>query len=161
VASSRTSRARTITRPARGAPPHPLGTPTRGLNCNTGSLATAAWLIARGFTTTNPKWFVEIALAAADGSEGNALRIELFDQEWGFVFRHRGQESWIRVTDVRFVHGKDDFALLGKVPPLKDLGLLVRALEERFAIRFDRAAAGIQTSVVGAESAIREWVLSL
>lgn len=77
------------------------------------------------------------------------------------MFEHAGKMSWIRVTDVPFVHGRDDHGLLGLTPALKDLSQLVRSLEERFGCQFERASPEIRSSIAGAEPAVREWVEAL
>ena len=165
---SRPPRARTTTRQPRPGGAHPIGTPNQGLSPNTGPLASARWLVARDLFPKEPKWFVEVMLRTADAiadllDEGTAsqARIEIYAEEWGFAFRHAGKLSWIRVTDVPFVHGRDEHELLGEIPPLADLGALVRVLEDRHGLRFDRAAPWIRTSLVGAEPTIREWIASL
>jgi len=138
---------------------HPLGTPTTGLRPNTGPLATAQWLLARNLTAPHPKWYVEVTLRT-EAPGGTELRIELFSEEWGFWFGHEDKVSWIRVTDLPFAHGRDDHGLLELTPPLRNIGVLVRAIEERFGIRFVAEAAGVRTSLFGAELAIRDWVTS-
>lgn len=148
----------------RALPVHPIGTPTNGISPNTGPLATAAWLLARGLASPDPRWFLEVTLdvsrPASDGDETTQLRIELYSEEWGFWLRRDGKVSWVRVTDVPFVHGRDEHALLRDTPALKNIGRLVRALEERFGVQFDRGAPSIRTSLVDAEPAVREWIAS-
>jgi hypothetical protein len=140
---------------------HPIGTPNKGISPNTGPLASAAWLVTRGLSSQEPRWYVEVTIGTAGASldveSVTLLRLELYSEEWGFWFRHDDKISWIRVTDVPFVHGRDDHALLGETPPLKHLGRIVRVLENRFAVRFDVERASIRTSLFGAEPAIREW----
>lgn len=118
--------------------------------------------MARGLTPHEPRWFVEVTFgvagAASDKDDTTQLRIELFSEEWGFWFRREGKVSWVRVTDVPFVHGRDEHALLRDTPALKNIGRLVRALEERFDIRFDRDAPLIRTSLLGTEQTIRDWI---
>jgi hypothetical protein len=141
---------------------HPIGTPTNGVSPNTGPLATAVWLMTHGLPCREPRWFVEVDLRVPHADEDSAtlLRIELFSEEWGFWFRHEGKVSWIRVTDVPFAHGRDEHALLSHTPALKNIGRLVSTLEERFGIQFDREAAEIRTSIVGAEQPVRDWIAS-
>ena len=136
---------------------HPLGTPRRGLSANTGALASAAWLVQRGLETNQPKWFAEIVLT--DGE--SRLQIEIYAEEWGVAFAHVGKQSWIRVTDVPFIHGRDDHELLRHVPPLKQIGGLVRRLEREHGVRLRRDAVKIRTTIAGAEPVIRTWVESL
>jgi hypothetical protein len=162
--SQRAPRARRQSSQVRPVPVHPIGTPTNGLSPNTGPLATAAWLIAHGLTSREPRWFVEVTLGVAgrnpDEDAATQLRIELFSEEWGFWFRHEGKISWIRVTDVAFVHGRDEHSLLPETPALKNIGRVVHALERRFDIRFDRAVPLIRTSLVGEEQTISAWIAS-
>jgi hypothetical protein len=89
------------------------------------------------------------------------LHLAITSTEWGFFFCHHSGASWIRVVDVPLVHERDDFQLRGRVPPLRDLGLLVRALEARHRIRFRREHASIRSTLPGSEPAIREWILEL
>ena len=143
-------------RPTRGKitpPTRPLVTP-HGLSTNTGPLASAAWLVDLGLYPKDPKWSVEIMLAAG----GTCLRVEIFAEEWGFVFEHEGRVSWIRVTDLRFVHGQDDFGLVTKTPPLKSFGSLVRELEATHAVQFPRGTATIRSEIPDSDAAIRAWV---
>ncbi|HEY2732945.1 MAG TPA: hypothetical protein VGI70_03125, partial [Polyangiales bacterium] len=96
-----------------------------------GRVAAAGWLQARALQTIGgARWHVEIALdvvdqpASAEYDERTASRfhIEIFGEEWGFFFCHAGRASWIRVTDVAFVHGRDEFGLLGVTPDLSQIG---------------------------------------
>jgi len=141
---------------------HPIGTPP-GLSPNTGPLASAAWLLACGLTPGEPRWYVAIVLDTAGGSRGELdtaaatrFQLEIFAEEWGFMFCHAGQMSWIRVTDIPFVHGKDDHGLLGHTPPLGDIATLIRTLEERHDIAFGRDPL-VRTSLLGAEAVIADW----
>lgn len=143
-------------------PDHRIGTPTTGVSTNTGPLATAAWLVARGLTPAPSRWDAEILLGASnhppDDDSPTLLRVELFSEEWGFSFRHDAKTSWIRVTDLPFVHGRDDHGLLAATPALRAFGSLVRTLEARFELRFAVEAAVVRSSLLGAESAIRTWI---
>ena len=133
---------------------HPIPTP---VGTNTGPLATAAWLLARGLTPTERNWSAEITLHAGDAR----FAIEIFAEEWGFVFRHDDRQSWIRVTDIPFVHGHDDFELLPAVTTLRDIANVVREVENRHQLTFDRERAFIRTNVPNAEAAIAAWVAAL
>jgi hypothetical protein len=138
--------------------------PPLGISSNTGPLATTAWLIERGLSSREPRWFVEIMIGTSDGfpdkDAATLLRIELFSEEWGFWFQHDNKVSWIRVTDLRFVHGRDEHSLLRETPALGNLGALVRALEKRFDVRFVVETPLIRTNLFGAEPAINEWLRS-
>ena len=160
---------RGVTPPRTPAPPgrHPIGTP-RALSANTGPIASAAWLVARELYPKDQKWSVEIVLGTAKTPQqpepdehATQLVIEIFAEEWGFRFYHEGRVSWIRITDVPFVHGRDDHVLLRQTPPLKDIGALVRELEQRYEIRFQRRHAAIRTSIDGSMSDIRTWLETL
>ena len=135
---------------------HPISTP-RGLSANTGPIASAAWLVARELYPSEQRWHAVATLAAED----TRFQIEIYAEEWGFKFEHAARESWIRVTDVPFVHGRDDHELLPATPPLKNIGKLVRKLEAAHALRFDRRSAQIDTTIESGEPVIRSWLESL
>jgi hypothetical protein len=135
---------------------HPISTP-RGLSANTGPIASAAWLAAREIYPKEPRWHAVATL------EHDAARfeIEIFAEEWGFKFQLASRESWIRITDQPFVHGRDDHDLLGATPPLRHIGKLVRKLESTHTIQFDRRKARIDTTIPEGEPAIRAWLETL
>jgi len=89
------------------------------------------------------------------------FHLNIYAEEWGVFFCHAGQSSWIRVTDIAFVHGRDDFKLLASIPSLKDVGLLLRRVEQTHNVRFQRQHASVKTNIVGAEGAIRSWIATL
>ena len=153
------ARARRNTRQALPRRPHPIGSPERGLSTNTGALAASAWLADRGLTPTDARWFVEVAIAP----HGRATRFQLdvYAEEWGFQFEHEGRKSWIRVTDVPFVHGRDDHGLLARTPRLRDVALLIAELEREHAVRFDRDTPLIRSNVANAESVLQNWIANL
>ena len=62
------------------------------------------------------------------------------------------------MTDVVFVHGRDDFGLLADTPDLLSIGELVTKLEHAHALAFDRATATIRTNLPVADAAIRAWL---
>lgn len=135
-----------------------------------GVLAARAWLAARGVTATGLlRWHAEILLDVVDQSAREAFdervdtrfRIDIYSEEWGFFFCHGGRASWIRITDIPFVHGRDDFHLLAVTPALREFGGLVRSIEHQHAIRFRRRNALVHTNIPAAESPIRRWVESL
>src|SRR5690349_3802850 len=103
-----------------------------------GAMAAEMWLRQRGLSPPpTTRWHVEIALdvvhtrAPSEFDEVIATRfhLDIYLEEWGVFFCHGGNASWVRVTDVPFVHGRDDFQLLAVLPPLKDVGQLLRQLE--------------------------------
>jgi hypothetical protein len=155
VDESRTARARRNTRQPSPRSPHPLGTPP-GLSTNTGPLASSAWLADRGVVPDASKWFVEITLAAGAATR---LQLDVYAEEWGIQLVHGGARSWVRVTDVAFAHGRDDFDLLARMPRLRDIALWIRQLEHELDIRFDRDAAQIRTNITGADTVVRAWVV--
>jgi hypothetical protein len=133
-------------------------------------LAARSWLFSRGLSPGSlVQWRAEIVLdvvdaparAVFDERVDTCFRIEIYSHEWAFRFCHGGHSSWIRVTDVPFVHGRDDFKLLGVTPALRDLGSVVRTLEQKHGIRFRRRHAHIHTDLPNAEASIRRWVESL
>lgn len=146
---------------------------TRGgleLTPTAGMLAARNWLTARRIAAPALlRWYAEITLDVIEGPArleydertDTRFRIEVYSEEWGFVFCHEGRASWIRVTDIPFVHGRDDFRLLDSTPALKDLALLVRMIERQHGLRFRRELAAVRTNLPDAEPAIRAWVLGL
>ena len=118
---------------------------------------------------TATRWHVEIALdvqhdrAPTDFDESVATRFHLniYSEEWGVYFCHAGRSSWIRVTDIAFVHGRDDYRLLAIMPPLEDVGTLLRRIEQQHGLGFQRRYASIKTNVPSLEPAIRGWVAAL
>jgi hypothetical protein len=132
-----------------------------------GALAAHAWLMARGLPRPiGGGWDVAIALEVADRPAPPSLtnpaesrfHLSISSTEWGFLFCHRGRVSWIRVTDVPYIHDRDDHGLLGRVPPLRDVGALVHAIEHKSAIRFRRDHASVRTNLAGAEPGLRAWI---
>src|SRR5258706_9751789 len=79
-----------------------------------GAEAADRWLLALGLPTV-AHWHVEIAISADIDS---SFELNIYGEEWGFVFRNDGRGSWIRITDIPFVHGRDDFQLLARAPDL-------------------------------------------
>jgi hypothetical protein len=128
-------------------------------------LATAAWLLARGLVPHASRWHVQVTIGTSDPvvdeDAATLFRVELFSEEWGFWFRHAGKTSWIRVTDMPFVHGRDDHDLLAATPSLKNIGNLLRTLERRFDFEMQPRCALLRTNLIGAEIAIRDWLAAL
>ena len=150
MTTSRTARPRT-------RPVPKLARPRAVAPALTGPLASAAWLAARGIVPANERWSVEIELHA----RGATFRIEIYREEWGFQLATLRRASWIRVTDLPFVHGRDEFDLLRVTPRLERVGELVRALEARLELAFDRQHAAIRTDLPHAARAITAWVRAL
>jgi hypothetical protein len=133
------------------------------------ALAASAWLHARGLREpSHGLWEVAIALdvvcgpasPTVNGPNDSRFHIAIAGNEWGFFFCHRRKVSWIRVTDVPFINERDEYALLGRTPPLRDLGKLVQSLEERYDLQFNRMNASIRTSLLDADHAIRIWLVA-
>lgn len=141
-----------------------------GREPNQGIRAAARWLSDRGLDPPAAKrWHVEISLATVDvpapvnydDRVDTRFHIDIYSEEWGFFFCHGGRASWIRVTDIPFVHGRDDFRLLAQTPALPDIGALMRTLEVSHQVELRRKLALVRTNLVGAEPTIRGWVESL
>jgi hypothetical protein len=138
---------------------------------NAGAIAAASWLRSLGL---NPppgllRWHVEISLDVVnrparvefDEQRDTRFHIDIYSEEWGFLFCHVGRVSWIRITDIPFVHGRDDHQLLAQTPALDNIGELLRAVEQKHQIYFFREHAMIRTNVVAAEHLIRRWLQQL
>ena len=132
-----------------------------------GSLAAAAWVRARGLRgPIDSDWDVTIALEVGDhpvspcakNPTASRFEIAITMTAWELLFRHRGRTSGIRVTDVAMVNMRDDYGLIRNLPPLRDVGSLLRVLEHRHAISFHRKRAYVHTSLVDAEPRIRSWI---
>jgi len=142
---------------------------TYGKGRHAGALASSSWLAGRALSVApHARWEVSIALDVVgekpsptftDASD-TRFHIAIASNEWGFFFCHHSRISWIRVTDLPFVHERDDYGLLERVPPLRDLGRLVQSLEERYRIRFRRELASIRSTIPGAEENVRIWVVA-
>lgn len=96
-----------------------------------------------------------------DPKRDSRFQLHIYAEEWGFQFFHAGLASWIRITDVAFVHGVDEHRLLGLTPPLKHVGTFLRALEAKHGLKFNRAQAAVATTIPDAETTIRNWLLTL
>ena len=131
--------------------------PAKGVSLTTGSLATAAWCLARGLFPAERTWFAEIELFAGV----SRFAIEIFAEEWGYSLRHAGRVSWIRVTEIPFVHGQDELELLRETSSFSTIGRVLRGVEKRFELAFAREAAIVHTNIAGGEPAIRAWVATL
>jgi hypothetical protein len=158
--------------PSRLPAPHALvmASGAGGSRTTAGALAAATWVRGRGtLPPGTTRWHVETALdvvnarAPSEYDEATATRfhIDIYTEEWGFFFCHGGRSSWIRVTDVAFVHGRDDYSLFEWTPPLRDIGTLLRRIEREYRIKFQRQHALIKTNVPALEPAIREWLATL
>lgn len=142
----------------------------RGIAPTAGAAAAASWLSAVGLEApATLRWHAEIAIADLDAAPpiefdervATRFQIDLYSEEWGFFFCHRGRSSWVRVTDIPFVHGRDDFGLLQQTPALGSIGALMRALESQHALALRREHALVRTNLANGEPVLRRWLESL
>ena len=141
----------------------------RSSHSTAGHLAAAVWLSARGLWAPGTAWDVEIgfdvharpAAIQFDAKRDSRFQLHIYAEEWGFQFCHAGRASWIRITDVAFVHGADEHHLLSSTPPLKSIATFLRALETKHDLNFNRGQAAIATTIPDAELPIRNWLLTL
>lgn len=119
-----------------------------------GADAAAEWLVALGLVPV-PRWYAEIAI----GDEDPRFCLNIYAEEWGYSFHHAGRASWIRVTDIAFVHGRDDFALLGDTSDLASIVALITRLEVEHDIKLPRSGIEIRTNLEAAADAIRAWLV--
>ena len=113
----------------------------------------AAWLRSLGLNALG-RWHIEITLA----SGASRFHVYVYAEEWGFAFHHARQSSWIRVTDIPFVHGRDDFRLIRETVALSELRDLLDRLELEHDLAFARSTAVVRTNVTGAAASIRRWL---
>jgi hypothetical protein len=126
-----------------------------------GAVASRAWLDARGIDPRDEiGWFVEVELRADDPSA--RFELNLYPEEWGFVFRLHKRWSSIRITDLPFVHGLDELKLLDHTPRLDQLAAFLTKLENDHTFRFDHDGATVRTNLdEGATTAaVRTWLNS-
>jgi hypothetical protein len=135
-----------------------------------GKLAAQTWSRSVGLSPPAlTPWHIEVSLDVRDAPTSHLFddrrdtrfRIEIYSEEWGVFFCHLGKASWIRVTDVAFIHRRDEHSLLWRLPSLNDIGALLRALEKQYELRFRRDHALVRTNLPGAEAAVRLWVYTL
>src|SRR3954451_9882557 len=113
------------------------------------------WLLSLGLPTLT-RWHAEVAIPAGRDA---MFDLNIYAEEWGFVFHHGERASWIRVTDIPFVHGRDDFRLLPRTTDLLAINLLAAELEVEYGLELDRARATIRTNIPNASDSIRDWLL--
>jgi hypothetical protein len=119
-----------------------------------GADAADRWLTVLGLQAV-PRWYIEIVLPGGDDTR---LDLNVYAEEWGYVFQHAGRTSWIRVTDIAFVHGRDEHGLLATTPDLLDMHALIAKLEAAHGVRFARATAIVHSNVPGATERVRSWL---
>jgi hypothetical protein len=108
----------------------------------------------RGLQET-ARWHVEVLLEASAGSQ---FHLNVYAEEWGFAFHHARRSSWIRVTDIPFVHGRDDFGFVRKPPALEALGGFLLDLEREHGIKLIRSTAAVRSNLNNATAAVRRWL---
>jgi hypothetical protein len=101
------------------------------------------------------------AVAEFDDRVDTRFHLDIYSEEWGYFFCHAGRASWIRITDIAFVHGRDDYNLLATTLPLADIGETLKALEQQHKIAFRREQALVRTNLANAELAVRRWLSTL
>jgi len=136
-----------------------------------GDLEAASWVAARKLSTAGKaRWYVRIALDVVDAPAAEVyssatdtrFHLDLYRDEWGVLFVHKGKASHVRRTATdQFINGTDQHKLRGEMPALADVGTLVRSLEKTHKIVFQRAHASIRSNLTGAKSAIRDWLATL
>lgn len=132
-----------------------------GLSTTTaGALASTAWLRKRGLTPPYDRaWRVELGLQTE--SESSAFTIEIAHDEWGFRFTHGQQSSWIRIKSLPFIYDRDDFWLLTRTPPLREISTFVRLIEHEHQLSFSRRRVSVATDLPNVEREARAWAASL
>lgn len=113
------------------------------------------WLVALGLRRVL-RWHAEIEIAV---SLDTRFELNIYAEEWGFAFHHEGRGSWIRVTDIPFVHGRDDFHLFPRTPDLLAISCMAEELEAEHGLELDRAQATIRTNLPDATEIIRGWLM--
>lgn len=118
-----------------------------------GAAASAAWTEQHGLEV----WYVEISIPT--DTEDTRLELNIYPEEWGVIFRRGNRVSSIRVTDIAFVHGHDDYRLLHEVPSLDRIDDLLALLERRHDIAFQRIWTTVRSNLIGAPSIVRSWLV--
>jgi hypothetical protein len=149
---------------------HPIGTP-RGMKPITGNRSVAAWLAARGlFPPAAKPWRIAIMLDVVDRPAppvysrfaDTRFHLTIEPAEWGFMFCHADRASTIVVPNgMALTRDRDEHRLAGSVPGLARIGTLIRDLEQRCHVYFQRHHAAIESDIPGSEPIVRAWVSSL
>jgi hypothetical protein len=125
-----------------------------------GAAASAAWLDLQGLDAARtPHWYVEITIPSTSASDSR-FELNIYPEEWGFVFRRGPRISSVRVTDVPFVHGRDDHKLVDEVPPLAEIHRLLDSLEARHGMELLRTKTTVKSNLVRASAIVRAWLVS-
>lgn len=123
-----------------------------------GARAAAAWTAQLGLDVNGtPHWYVEIGLPT--DTADTQLDLNIYPEEWGIVFRRGNRVSSIRVTDVAFVHGKDDHGLLTGFPELARFDELLATLERRYDLVFQRTQPAVRSNLRRAVAGVRAWLI--
>ena len=129
------------------------------MNQTAGAAASTAWLEERGLDAAHtPHWYIEITIDS-DTVE-TCFELNIYPEEWGFVFRRGARVSSIRVTDIAFVHGRDDHQLLADTPSLANIGELLAWIERRYDVVLHRTRATVKSNLVRATAVVRPWLVS-
>jgi hypothetical protein len=122
-----------------------------------GSAASVKWLDDRGLDARRtPHWYVEVSIDS--DQRDTRLELNIYPEEWGFVLRRGTKMSSIRITDVPFVHGLDDFQLLATTPALAEFGGLITVIERRFELGFFTTRATVRSNLTRAAAVVRPWL---
>jgi hypothetical protein len=135
-----------------------------------GAFGAIAWLRERDpAATSTDRWHVEIRVDVVDGSAAydfddttaTRFHLDIYREEWGVWFCHRGRSSRIVVSDAVRVLGRDDYGLLSIMPRLRDIADLIRRIESAYGLHFAREHAEVRTNLPAIEPAIRAWLEAL
>lgn len=123
-----------------------------------GAAASAAWCQERDLDVTDVShWYVEIAIPT--DIDDTRFEINIYPEEWGVVFRRGVRMSSIRVTDVPFIHGRDEHRLLAVLPALERIGELLSSLERQYDVAFHRERAAVHSNFARATMIVRRWLI--
>lgn len=121
-----------------------------------GAVESNAWLSQRGLSARQAQWYVEVEIIS--DTPGVRFEINIYPEEWGFVFRDGIRVTSIRVTDIAFVHGLDDHGLLRHTPALERISDLLGKLEQRYGMAFDRERPAVRSNLVDATAVVAPWL---
>src|SRR5687767_1983330 len=119
-----------------------------------GRAEAAAWLEAMGLQAA-PRWHVEVSVPAGDST---VFHLNVYAEEWGFALHHGDRSSWIRVTDIPFVHGRDQFGFITRVPPLRSIARFLAALELDHDIKWQWSDAAVLSNIAHANQVVSRWL---
>jgi hypothetical protein len=137
---------------------------------NPGADEAAEWIAARGLSTGGKvRWYVRIALDVVDapapemhdGKTATRFHLDVYRDEWGVQFLHKGKTSHVRRVHSTFASGPDQHKLLKELPALAALGAFVRGLEARHGVAFKRQHALVRSNLAGAKTTLAPWLAKL